>query len=80
MPINIAVRYSSDLSSIFMARFEPRIFCLFHTFNCKLLAEIRAISELENKIEKNRPIKEIINSNIKELSSFINQSYSTFNN
>ena len=41
-----------------MASDAPLSFCFSQTFNCKLLADINAISELENKIENKRRTKE----------------------
>ena len=65
-PLNALGFFGANISSlllvIFMASDAPLSFCFSQTFNCKLLADINAISELENKIENKRPTKEIINS------------------
>jgi hypothetical protein len=47
VPIRMTVRYSGFLSRMEEAQIAMRFFCFSHTSSCRVLAERRAISELE---------------------------------
>ena len=64
VPINVTIRYFDLSSSIFLVNLANLKCCLIQTSIWSLLAETKAISKLENIIDKKSPIIVKFNSNI----------------
>ena len=64
VPINVTIRNFDLSSKILLVNLPNLKFCLIHTSICNLFADTKAISKLENIIDKNRPIIVKFNSNI----------------